>query len=68
LNREDGNTGRTLKLYSISGKLVISQKIQSMQTSLNVSNLPSGIYIMKIEGKKDNFVYKLIKQSSGSGK
>ena len=64
-NIETALVGKTLKLYDVSGRLFISQVIQSQNTTLNVSNLPSGIYILKIEGKKGEFVYKLIKQSSG---
>ena len=54
--------GRHLKIYNVAGKLIISQLIQSQSTTLNVSNLPSGIYILKVENENGNFVYKLVKQ------
>jgi hypothetical protein len=60
--------GKTLRLYDIAGKLVASQIIESSHTVLNTSGLRSGIYILKIEGKTNNFVYKLIKQAEGSGR
>lgn len=61
-DNESKIVSRSLKLYNITGKLVASQIMQSKNTTLNVSNLPSGIYILKIEGEEGNFVYKLIKQ------
>lgn len=67
-NNEDEVVGRILKLYNIAGKLLVTQTIQSLNTNINVSNLPSGIYILRIEGKKNNYVYKLIKQSAGFGR
>ena len=53
--------GRHLKIYNVSGNLIISQIIQSQSTNLNVSNLPPGIYILKVESENGNFVYKLVK-------
>jgi predicted Zn-dependent protease len=52
-------TGKILRLYDVTGKLFKTQTIQSQNTVLNVSNLPAGMYILKIE---DTLVYKLIKQ------
>ncbi|MEO7835847.1 MAG: zinc-dependent metalloprotease, partial [Ginsengibacter sp.] len=60
-NRDSGFVGKVFKIYSISGKLCLTQTILSQKTILNVSNLPSGIYVLKIEGKNDKQVYKLIK-------
>lgn len=64
-NNEDEVVGRSLRLFNIAGKLLVTQTIQTLNTTINVSNLPSGIYILRIEGKKSNYVYKLIKQSAG---
>lgn len=64
-NNEDEVVGRILRLYNISGKLLVTQTIRSLNTNINVSTLPSGIYILRIEGKKNNYVYKLIKQPAG---
>ncbi len=53
--------GHLLKLYDVSGKLYLTQIIQSQNTILNVSNLTPGLYILKIEGKTGPHVYKLMK-------
>lgn len=53
--------GKVLKLYDITGKLIISQVIQSQKTTIHLNNVPSGIYLLKIEGGKNPFVYKLVK-------
>lgn len=58
--------GKTLKLYNISGQLCLIKKITSQKTILNVNSLPSGMYILKIESKDGQSVYKLIKQASTS--
>ncbi len=67
-NTESAVIGKVLKLYDIEGKLFVNQIIQSQNTVLNLSYLPTGMYILKIEGTDGNFVYKLIKQSEGSVK
>lgn len=54
-------TGKVVKLYAVTGQLYISKKIESSKTTLQVDNLPSGIYFLKIEGGKKPLVYKLIK-------
>ena len=56
--------GRSLKVYNTTGKLIISQIIQSQATTVNTSNLPSGIYIFHIESEDGNFVYKMVKQGN----
>ena len=54
--------GRTVTLYDITGKLFISQKISSQKTSLNVSELPAGMYLLKLNGGTDGpRLYKLVK-------
>ena len=53
--------GRILRLYDASGKLCLSQILQSQTTILNVSNLAPGMYILKIEGKTGPHIYKVMK-------
>jgi hypothetical protein len=54
--------GKLVKIYSITGKLCTTQILLTQKTKLYLNNLPSGIYIMKIEGGKKPMVYKLLKQ------
>jgi hypothetical protein len=56
-----GINGKVVKLYSITGSLYLSQVIQSAKTTLHVNNLPSGVYILKIEGGEKPLIYKLVK-------
>jgi len=60
-NQEKDVVGKVLKLYSITGKLYLTQTIESANTAVNVNNLASGIYILKIQGKNEEHVYKVIK-------
>lgn len=53
--------GKTIKLYDVTGKLFNSQRIQSGKTIINVSNVPAGIYLLKVEGGSKLQVFKLIK-------
>ena len=60
-NHDKDVVGKVLKLYSITGQLYLTQSIQSANTVVNVNTLPSGIYILKIQGKNDEHVYKVVK-------
>ncbi len=62
-NNEIDAGGKTVKLYDITGKLFIVQTITAQKTSLNVSNLPSGMYFLKVEGGNAPKVFKLVKQN-----
>lgn len=60
-NQDKEIVGKVLKLYGVTGKLYLKQPIESTNTSVNVNNLPSGIYILKIQGKNEEQVYKVVK-------
>ncbi len=53
--------GKIVRLYNVTGKLCLLQTIKSQKTTLQVSNLPSGIYFLKIEGGKKPLVFKVVK-------
>ncbi|HEY5370134.1 MAG TPA: M43 family zinc metalloprotease [Hanamia sp.] len=61
-NDQKSITGKILRLYDVTGKLYHTETITSENTTLNINGLPAGIYILKIEGGSESFVYKLIKQ------
>ena len=61
-NNDSAVIGNVLRLYNINGQLCLTQKIVSQKTTLKVNGLPAGIYILKIQGKNYENVYKLIKQ------
>ena len=43
-----------VQVYDITGRQVLAVKLSG--NALNVSNLPSGIYILKMEGKSGKFI------------
>ncbi|MGZ2372011.1 GEVED domain-containing protein [Ancylomarina sp. YFZ004] len=51
-----------LKLISINGHLIRSMQINSDRTELDVSGLPSGTYLIVLDGVRDGIVKKLIKK------
>lgn len=55
--------GKIVKLYDATGKLVVTQMIQSKKTTLYLNKLPSGIYLLRIGDGEKLFVYKLMKYS-----
>jgi hypothetical protein len=65
VNKDSEVVGHLLKLYDISGKLYLSQIIQSQNTILNVSNLAPGMYILKIDGLSGPHIYKIMKLGNG---
>ena len=56
--------GKTVKLYDVTGRLFITQKITSQKTPINVSNLPPGMYFLRVESGNTSKVFKLIKQNN----
>jgi hypothetical protein len=56
--------GKTIKLFDVTGKLFLTQIIATQKTSINVSNLPSGMYFLKVEGGSEPKVFRLIKQNN----
>ena len=62
-NEADIN-GKIIKVFDVTGRLYISKVIISQKTTMNVGNLPPGMYILKVEGGNSPQVFKLIKQNN----
>ena len=54
-------TGKICSIYNVQGKLLIRQSFVSNKEKINVSALPSGMFILKIGEGDDRQVVKLIK-------
>ncbi len=54
-------TGKTCSIYNVQGKLLLRQSFVSNREKINVTALPSGIYILKIGEGDEKQVVKLIK-------
>lgn len=49
-------------LFDVSGKLVVQKSITKQEISLDMKNLPSGIYFLKVSSSKKTGTYKIVKQ------
>lgn len=52
----------TLQVYDITGKMVLQQQTAKNVTQLNVSKLPSGIYMLNIKDESSNRSMKFVKE------
>lgn len=52
------NTGSTLYIYNLQGVLLLQQNVTGYDTRVNLSNLNTGIYLMKNENTLLKFVKK----------
>ena len=57
-------TGKTIRLYDITGRQYITKIITAQKTTINVASIPPGMYILKVEGGHSPNVFKLIKQNN----
>lgn len=53
---------RSISLYSMSGELVYSEKVQAMRHTLRVSGLSRGLYILKVNGTEGQSSKKILLQ------
>ena len=57
---KESNVSSTVSIFDISGKMVLNQRI--VNNSIDVENLESGIYFLKIETNNSFNTYKFVKQ------
>lgn len=55
-------TGKTIVVYNQTGQIVQQVVLSSHTQSINVSNLRSGLYFIKVEGIKSRVMTKFLKQ------
>lgn len=61
-NIKTGNQS-SASVFDISGKMLIKQQLQPGVTNVNISSLPNGTYLVKVQDKNGNdFHQKIIKQ------
>jgi hypothetical protein len=51
--------GKNYRIFDHTGKLLQSNTIQSENTTLNLADLPSGLYLLRFEGNNES--YKIVK-------
>ena len=62
LNIESEDVINTMKIFSITGKLMSNQKVNANQTQVDVSNFQPGVYMISIETEEEVLTQKFIKQ------
>jgi hypothetical protein len=50
----------SLAIYSLNGKLILEKSLLSTQYSINLSDLPEGIYLLSITYRNRNIIYRKI--------
>lgn len=53
--------GAKLRLYSVTGQEVVEKTLLEPTSQINISSLPSGVYLLKIETASGNFTQSIIK-------
>lgn len=56
--KSEVHTLQSIEIYSIDGKIQLSQDVNSMNTQMDISGLESGTYILLIKGKRATFFSK----------
>lgn len=62
LNISDAKTISSIAVFDLSGKQVYTQNVNSKQTQINVSNLATGIYIVKANVNGEVKTFKIVKK------
>ena len=61
LGLEEGESG-SIHLFSMNGGLILKEDITSSITNLDISNQPTGTYVMKIVAAGESTTWKIIKE------
>ncbi|MFN7013378.1 MAG: choice-of-anchor V domain-containing protein [Bacteroidia bacterium] len=51
-----------IMLFNMGGKMIFQQNINAGLNNIDISNLPSGIYFVKVHGKSTSEILKFVKQ------
>ncbi|MBW3130915.1 T9SS type A sorting domain-containing protein [Hymenobacter profundi] len=51
-----GSGAHVAEVYDMMGKRVLTHSFNDQTTSVSVANLPSGLYVVQVQGKKSKFV------------
>ena len=51
----------TMALFALDGRLILKGNIKSSKTTINMSKIPSGVYLLKVDSEKGTQVSKIIK-------
>lgn len=51
-----------VSVYNLTGSLLLSNSLNGTSSEINMSNLASGVYLLKVKAKNGEFVKRIIKQ------
>jgi len=54
--------GKALVIYDIEGQDLIQQQVTGIKTTVDISRLPAGVYVVKVTGDRTAQVRKIIKE------
>ncbi len=56
--------GKKIKLYDVTGKIYLTETLQSQRTTIPLYKMPAGVYFLKIVGLSKPSVFKVVKQTN----
>jgi hypothetical protein len=59
--KDNSNMNATVSIYNNLGRILLQKNLTRQTHILDLEFLPKGIYMLKLENKKDNTFYKVIK-------
>ncbi|SHG63144.1 Por secretion system C-terminal sorting domain-containing protein [Flavobacterium fluvii] len=51
----------TMSLFGLEGRLIMKENLNSNTTTINISKIPSGVYLLKVESEEGSQVSKIVK-------
>jgi fimbrial isopeptide formation D2 family protein len=51
-----------IEVYNVLGKMVWTARVSQKRTTMDLSGLPNGVYLLKIEGIREPLIQRIIKQ------
>lgn len=55
------STRTTMALFALDGRLIMKENVKNIKTTINMSGIPSGVYLLKVDSEKGTQVSKIIK-------
>ena len=55
------STRTTMALFALDGRLIMKENVKNIKTAINMSRIPSGVYLLKVDSEKGTQVSRIIK-------
>ncbi len=60
--KDESNSVKQVNVLSVSGQLMAQYQVSSSLTTINTSNLTSGVYLLQLVGEDQNAIVRFVKQ------